>query len=65
MDELEPLNWNILDLVSRMKISSWLSEDRAKATCHQNEQLSKWNKVKKKKKSMKLIPYHLRLNLPL
>jgi len=32
MDELEPLNWKIFDSVSRTKISSWFSEDRAKGT---------------------------------
>lgn len=46
MDELDPLNWNILDFVSRIKISSWLSDDRAKETCTQNKQkVSKGNNI--------------------
>lgn len=39
MDEFEPLNWKILDLVSRIKMSSWFREDRAKGTCHQQKQI--------------------------
>ena len=31
--EFDPLNWNILDFVSKINMSSWLSDDRAKGTC--------------------------------
>ena len=32
IDELDPLNWKIFDLVSRINMSSWLRDNRAKGT---------------------------------
>ena len=48
IDEFEPLNWKIFDLVSRTKMSSWLSEDRLKGTyCHHNpRKLSIYRRLK-------------------
>lgn len=40
MDELEPLNWKILDFVSRIKMSSWLSDARTKGIYYQQKQIN-------------------------
>lgn len=61
IDEFEPLNWKILDLVSRIKISSWLSEDRLKGTYHHN---SRKLSIHKRAKDINWYPYKNK-NLPL